>query len=141
MPLTRVTRWIAFASALILFLLLGRSDVRIEAQSACGTTINPIVCENQNAGSPASEWDVAGAGDSSIQGFATDISAAPGQVQQFKINTPSSSYGIDIYRMGYYGGGRARERAASLAPPRPAPAPPARPPHTAAGGVHTRHRP
>ena len=48
---------------------------------------NPIVCENQLAGDPASEWDVAGAGDPTIQGFATDISVDQGQTVFFKIDT------------------------------------------------------
>src|SRR5688500_12357869 len=33
---------------------------------------NEIVIENQKPGSPRSEWDVVGAGDPDIQGFATD---------------------------------------------------------------------
>ena len=48
---------------------------------------NAIVVENQLAGRPSTEWDVAGAGDPSIQGFATDISVAPGETVQFKIDT------------------------------------------------------
>jgi hypothetical protein len=32
---------------------------------------NPIVCENAQPGVPASVWDVTGAGDDTIQGFAT----------------------------------------------------------------------
>jgi hypothetical protein len=38
---------------------------------------NEIVAENCLEGNPASEWDVSGAGDASIQGFATDISPLP----------------------------------------------------------------
>ena len=72
---------------------------------------NPIVCENAKLGNPASEWDVSGAGDSSIQGFATDISVNRGGTVNFKINTPSTDYRLDIYRMGYYGGTGARKVA------------------------------
>ncbi len=54
------------------------------------------------------EWDVAGAGDPSIQGFATDISVDQGQTINFKIDTTASDYRIDIYRLGYYGGNGAR---------------------------------
>src|SRR5262245_16804653 len=72
---------------------------------------NEIAVENALTGNPASEWDVSGAGDSSIQGFATDISAAPGDTVQFKIATPSTNYRIDIYRLGYYGGLGARKVA------------------------------
>src|SRR6185503_1577232 len=44
----------------------------------------------------------------SIQGFATNISVEPGELVQFKIDTPSSNYRLDIYRMGYYSGRGAR---------------------------------
>ena len=61
---------------------------------------------------PASEWDISGAGDSTIQGFATDISVDQGQTVQFKIkDTALAPYHIDIYRMGYYGGMGARKVA------------------------------
>ena len=39
---------------------------------------------------PAVEWDITGSGDSSIQGFATDISVDQGETVYFKIDTPSS---------------------------------------------------
>ena len=69
---------------------------------------NPIVCENNRPGNPSSEWDISGAGDNTIQGFATDISADQGQLIGFKIDTNAAAYRLDIYRMGYYGGMGAR---------------------------------
>ena len=87
---------------------MGGSTVELSAQ---GCASNPIVCENQLTGNPASEWDVTGAGDPSIQGFATDISVNRGQTISFKIDTASSNYRLDIYRMGYYGGFGARKVA------------------------------
>jgi methionine-rich copper-binding protein CopC len=69
---------------------------------------NPIPCENSKPGTPSAVWDISGAGDSSIQGFATDISVDIGETQSFKITTPASDYRLDIYRMGYYGGMGAR---------------------------------
>src|SRR5687767_10459636 len=87
----------------------------VHAQSGCGPTINPIVCENQKPGNLASEWDVTGAGDLSIQGFATSMSVAQGQTVVFKIDTPASAYSINIYRLGYYGGAGAR-KVATIAP-------------------------
>ncbi len=59
-------------------------------------------------GAPASQWDVAGAGDDSIQGFATQFSIDVGQTVHFKVDTDAPAYTIDIYRMGYYGGDGAR---------------------------------
>jgi len=50
-----------------------------------------------------------GAGDYTIQGFATDISVNVGQTIHFKIATDASLYQIDIYRLGYYQGNGARK--------------------------------
>ncbi|HEY6503024.1 MAG TPA: Ig-like domain-containing protein [Chitinophagaceae bacterium] len=70
---------------------------------------NPIATENALTGNPKSEWDISGAGDLSIQGFATDISVNKGQTIRFKIEvTPAASYTIRIYRLGYYQGNGAR---------------------------------
>ncbi len=81
---------------------------------SCAAPANAIVAENCLAGSPASEWDVSGAGDASIQGFATQISVNRGSTVQFKVKTTASAYRFDIYRMGYYGGMGARKVATVL---------------------------
>jgi hypothetical protein len=67
---------------------------------------NPIPAENTKPGTPKSVWDVAGAGDSDIQGFTTDISYDRGQTASFKVDTGSSpsAFHLDIYRMGWYQG-------------------------------------
>lgn len=70
---------------------------------------NPIVTENALPGNPASEWQISGAGDLSIQGFATDISVNKDQTVHFKIKTTATDYSIDIYRLGYYNGDGARK--------------------------------
>jgi len=72
---------------------------------------NSIVLENQLPGNPATEWDLSGPGSTNIEGFATDISVNRGQTVNFKINTNSNNYRIDIYRLGYYGGLGARKVA------------------------------
>src|SRR5262249_56046946 len=73
---------------------------------------NKIVTENLNTGTPQSVWAIHGSianqGDSQIEGFATQISTNAGQTVSFKINTASSGYTLDIYRLGYYGGNGAR---------------------------------
>ncbi|MGY3604085.1 MULTISPECIES: DUF4082 domain-containing protein [unclassified Bradyrhizobium] len=79
--------------------------------TAAATSTNPIVLENQKQGNPESEWGIDGAGDSNIEGFATDISVNHGSTVSFKINTNSTHYRIDIYRLGYYGGMGARKVA------------------------------
>ena len=76
--------------------------------SAAAST-NPIVLENMLPGSPESEWGIDGGGSANIEGFATDISVDHGNTISFKINTDSTNYRIDIYRLGYYGGDGARK--------------------------------
>ncbi len=76
--------------------------------TACASPANAIVAENCLAGTPSSQWDVTGAGDASIQGFATQISVNKGTAVQFKVSTNASAYRFDIYRMGYYAGLGAR---------------------------------
>src|SRR5437899_6965137 len=73
----------------------------------CGS--NPIVCENSLTGNPSSEWDITGSGDSTIQGFATDISVNKGGIVHFKVSTTAARFNIDIYRLGYYNGMGARK--------------------------------
>ncbi len=86
--------------------------------SACfaAAQSNPIVVENEKTGNPSSQWDINGSGDSSIQGFATDISVNRGQTIRFKIKTNATNYRLDIYRLGYYGGFGARLVAGNILP-------------------------
>ena len=77
--------------------------------AGCAPSVTKITCDNRLPGSPASQWDVPGSGDPSIQGFATDMSVDVAETVHFKINTPSTAYHVDIYRMGYYGGLGARK--------------------------------
>ncbi|MCB2527424.1 hypothetical protein KQ738_18415, partial [Listeria monocytogenes] len=53
---------------------LGLVALAVPASAAdpCGAGSNPIVCENSKPGTDPSVWDISGAGDASIQGFATD---------------------------------------------------------------------
>lgn len=110
----RVPRRVAALVVLVLG-LAGLTAVTSTGASAaidpCGPSGNKISCENSKPGTPPSVWDVQGAGDSSIQGFATDISVNVGQRIDFKIDTDASAYSITIYRMGYYGGDGARQIA------------------------------
>src|SRR5690606_34569969 len=71
--------------------------------------LNKIALENMKQGNPQSEWGLDGAGDTNIQGFASEISINIGQTIDFKIATDSTNYRIDIYRLGYYGGDGARK--------------------------------
>jgi hypothetical protein len=103
-------RSLLLAATVVAVLLL------IAAPSASAAPCDPpvtsaIACENSKAGSPSSEWDVSGAGSSTIQGFATNISVDQGATVEFKISSATSLYRLDIYRMGWYGGQGARKVA------------------------------
>ena len=78
------------------------------AHADCGSPANAIEAENCLTGNPASEWEITGAGDANLQGFATDISVNRGGTVSFKVTTTATAYRIDIYRLGYYGGDGAR---------------------------------
>jgi hypothetical protein len=86
------------------------------ASTDCATAANPVVCENALPGTPPSVWEVDGVGDPTIQGYATSMSVNVGGTINFKIDTPSSKYHIDIYRLGYYQGDGAREIASDILP-------------------------
>jgi hypothetical protein len=89
----------------------------LRAQSALAAcTSNPIVCENQLPGDAPSDWQISGAGDSTIQGFATSMSVNAGTTESFKIKTPSTKYHIDILRLGYYRGDGARKIVSNMLP-------------------------
>src|SRR5580704_12508122 len=72
------------------------------AFGSCSAPQNQIEAENCNPGTNG--WEVSGLGDLTIQGFSTDISVNTGQTIYFKISTPATSYHVDLYRLGYYGG-------------------------------------
>jgi hypothetical protein len=97
-PMNRVLIAGAFVLALAVTALV---PARARAQ-------NRIVTENQLPGTPSWVWDISGIGDPDLQGFATDISYAPGDTARFKIKTDASEYTVDIYRLGYYQGNGAR---------------------------------
>src|SRR5262245_13665183 len=96
----------------VLLPLLPLQTVPVVSAAPCDAPVtNPVACENTKTGNLPSEWDVNGAGDASIQGFATDISVNRSQTVQFKIKTTANAYRLDIYRMGYYAGRGARKVA------------------------------
>jgi hypothetical protein len=78
------------------------------AHASCAAPANSIEAENCKPGNPPSDWDISGAGSPGIQGFATRMSVDRGQTVQFKVDTNATTYRLDIYRMGYYGGDGAR---------------------------------
>jgi hypothetical protein len=114
----RATRLSSSAISLVLLsIALYFASARVASAQTFGCSpamANDIVCENSKAGNPSSQWDVEGAGDPTIQGFATTISVNQGQTVYFKIDTNAKAYTIDIYRIGYYGGMGARKIASVI---------------------------
>jgi hypothetical protein len=106
----RSWRVLAFAAPLVLALLLPLIRVApAAAANPCGPpVVSVIACENSLPGDSPSDWQVSGAGDATIQGYATQAGVNVGQTVSFKINTPSTAYHIDILRLGYYQGNGAR---------------------------------
>jgi hypothetical protein len=100
--------------SVLLALPLGLAPM-VAAADPCSPDMNKIVCENSKPGAHWSEWEIDGAGDDSIQGFATDISVNAGARIDFKVDTDAADYDIDIYRTGWYQGLGAR-KIASLEP-------------------------
>ncbi|WP_323100933.1 N,N-dimethylformamidase beta subunit family domain-containing protein [Intrasporangium sp. YIM S08009] len=111
-------------AALVVACLIGAlaAIVSIPAGPAAGAgpcgppVVNVIACENTQPGTAPSSWQVSGAGDSTIQGFATSMSVNVGETVTFKVSTPARAYRIDIYRMGYYQGNGARLVAPNVQP-------------------------
>lgn len=98
---------LALAAALLVVLPASQAS----AAPCDAPVVSKVACENTKTGSPSSEWAISGAGSSSIQGFATDMSVNVGQTVGFKVDTTATSYRLDIYRMGYYAGLGARKIA------------------------------
>ncbi len=96
-------------------------SVPLPAQAAdpCAPPTNPIACENSKPGTDPYVWDIDGAGDSTIQGFATDASVNVGASISFKVKT-SQNYTITIFRLGYYRDSAPGRSPQWLLPPAPA---------------------
>ena len=79
-----------------------------QAAASCAAPATGIEAENCLTGTPPSTWAICSNGDSTIQGFPTDISVNAGHTISFKIDTDATAYQLDIYRMGYYQADGAR---------------------------------
>lgn len=104
-----------FRVGLVLLLVTGAAGRSVEAHASCASPAHQIEAENCLPGTPQSLWDVSGAGDPSLQGFATRMSVDLGETVRFKVLTDASAYTIQIYRLGWYQGNGAR-LVATVAP-------------------------
>ena len=88
MPTARRVALVLVFAAVALALLPASGHA---AADPCATPVtNPVACENTKPGTPTSDWEVAGAGDPTIQGFATSMSVNVGQAISFKVDTSAS---------------------------------------------------
>lgn len=87
LPATRTTARLATLVILALVSLTVAPAQWARAADECLAPANAVVAENCQAGAPATEWDVSGTGDPSIQGFATAISVDQGELYAFKVDT------------------------------------------------------
>jgi hypothetical protein len=102
---------VLIASLVLAMCFLFARPSRAQTFGCSPAMANDIVCENSKTGSAPDNWEVLGAGDLTLQGFATDISVAQGTTVSFKINTNARAYTIGIFRLGYYQGMGARQVA------------------------------
>jgi hypothetical protein len=70
--------------------------------------LSPAARENRLPGTP--DWEIAAGVDQSfIQGYANQVSTVPGETVTLYISTKvPSTYNIDVYRIGWYGGAGGR---------------------------------
>ncbi len=80
------------------------------AAHAQSCSSNPICVENQQNGTPQERLghQRRRRRAEKIQGFASEMSVNRGSTISFKVKNTATSYKIDIYRIGYYGGDGAR---------------------------------
>src|SRR5688572_12627358 len=87
-PTTRRFRMLSILLAVSVVLsTLGGSSAAAQVVDPCAAPANAVVAENCLAGSPPGEWEISFAGDLTIQGFTTDISANRGETVRFKIKS------------------------------------------------------
>ncbi|MEV7520262.1 N,N-dimethylformamidase beta subunit family domain-containing protein [Streptomyces sp. NPDC091371] len=74
------------------------------ARTGCGLDVK---AENALPGSP--DWRITRAGPArAVEGFAERVSVCSGESFGLRVSTTAASYTVSAYRMGWYGGARAR---------------------------------
>ena len=112
----RPLRLVAASTVVVLLgSVLSIATLQAKPVASAATCANPVVCENELPGTPQSTWDMNSSDGTTIQGFADPFSVNVGDSINFKVQSAATSYVIDIYRIGYYGGDGAR-LVATLSP-------------------------
>jgi hypothetical protein len=77
------------------------------ASSSAGPRLNAVQAENALPGSTG--WRNAPAPGRAIEGYASQVSVAPGDLLDLHVSTaPAERYRIEVYRLGWYGGAGGR---------------------------------
>jgi len=75
--------------------------------SVASDTTNPIQAENAQKGTTT--WQTPDADGPAIEGYASEVSALPGDTIHLHVSTsPASRYHVEVYRLGWYGGAGGR---------------------------------
>jgi hypothetical protein len=73
---------------------------------SAGVEASWVVAENQKPGTTA--WEIAGSPPGTIAGFSNRVSAQQGDTVTLYVTTNATSFVVQAYRMGWYGGDGAR---------------------------------
>ncbi len=85
------------------------------AADPCAPVVNAIACENSKPGTPVADWDIDGAGDPAIQGFATQMSTNAGNSVDFRsIPVQRTTPSLSSAPVGIRAWGPARWRTSPL---------------------------
>ena len=89
------------------------------SRDPCASPANAIVAENCKQGVSSDIWDVNSAGSRASAGFRRGV-GAPSETIEFKIKLQfgEALKRVDIFRLGYYGGRRARHGQGDARPAR-----------------------
>src|SRR4051794_41515425 len=78
------------------------------AAAAATAGPNPIQTENALGGAQPSEWSPPPTPPTAIEGWASEVSVLPGQQVHLHVSTNDGDrYRVELYRLGWYGGGGA----------------------------------
>ena len=98
---------LVFVIGLAVGVVLG---LNVVVDAAGGRALNPVQRENLLPGTSA--WRVPQAPGRSIEGYASEVSAVPGDVVYLHVSTvPAARYRVTAYRIGWYAGAEARRLA------------------------------
>jgi hypothetical protein len=88
---------------LVICMLAATLRSELQAQAETGTLNNPVQMENTQLGD--SLWQRQRAPGFRIQGYAAEVSVAPGEFLHLHVSTnPTFSYRVEFFRLGWYGG-------------------------------------